>query len=44
MSRHGGGKTAKWPKAERGIGKRESALFLKEMGVFIQVGSGTCKV
>jgi len=44
MSGHGGGKTAKWPKAERGIGKRESALILRETGVFIQVGSGTFKV
>ena len=44
MSGHGRGKIGKWPKAERGIGKRESAFILKETGVFIQVGSGTCKV
>ena len=44
MSRHGTGKTTKRPKAERGIGKRDSAFILKETGVFIQVGSGTCKV
>ena len=48
MSGHGRRKTAKWPKAEHGIGKRESAFILKETylsrGVFIQVGSGTCKV
>lgn len=44
MSGHGRGKTAKWPKAERGIGKRESAYILKETGIFISVGSGMCKV
>ena len=44
MSGQGRGKTTRWPKAERGIWKRESAFILKETGVFIQVGSGMCKV
>ena len=43
MSGHGRGKTKRWPKADRGIGKRESAFILKETGVFISVGSGMCE-
>jgi len=44
ISGHGKVKTTKWPKAERGIGKQQSAFILRETGVFIQVGSGMCKV
>ena len=44
MSGHGKGKIKKRPKAEQGIGKRESAMILKETGIFIQVRSGMFKV
>ena len=44
ISGHGRGKIKKWPKAERGIGKGESAMILKESGIFIQVGSGMFKI
>ena len=44
MSGHSRGKIKKWPKAERGIGKRESAMILKETGIFIQVGLGMFKI
>lgn len=40
ISDHGKGKR-KWPRGERGLGKREAQLILKNTGVFIQVGSGS---
>lgn len=39
LSRHGE-KTAKWAKAELGIGKNKSKIILKLTGVFVPVGSG----
>jgi hypothetical protein len=39
LSHHG--KTRKnWPKGERGLGKFESEIVLRETGVFVQAGSG----
>ncbi|KAL9982266.1 hypothetical protein ACROYT_G004292 [Oculina patagonica] len=34
----------RWPKAERGLGKREVKLIHQWTGVFVAVGSGVCRI
>ncbi|XP_031570336.1 uncharacterized protein LOC116304705 [Actinia tenebrosa] len=38
-----GEKKAKWPKADRGIGKEKSNTILQMTGVFVPVGSAICR-
>ena len=40
LSNHGKGPNKTWPKGDRGLGKHELEVVLRETGVFVQPGSG----
>jgi len=40
LSKHLSSRRGKWPKAEKGLSKKQSQMILKKTGIFTPVGSG----